>query len=350
MRNLLQIDRHNLPSFYLFLGALLGWVYCFFVLANPNQNLYLDTAALVSFAFELLAGMGTVLCIHNWIRAERVRTLLGGLSFLWAICFLLDAYLLGRTHCTTVGLAQITLLGGDLKGTLDEVNLPTQKVVLLLSSPFLVIGSGAAIYKGLSRWRLSGQWLRYGAWATAVFWIAFVGEQFYSRHSDLVGLRSQNLPFYLPTVNLGGPEYRLSLPGRSSLSNEKEVLGILQSKLSGKHPESKPKNVLFVLLESVRGDYVNVANSPALSSLREQSINFPNARPEAISTVLVWHTLFMSEPPFRLEHDIGEGGEVSRAAPMLELLKGAGYDLFVSVANNPSLRGNSDGLWEKTTT
>lgn len=145
---------------------------------------------------------------------------------------------------------------------------------------------------------------------------------------------------HVPKVHLD--RYQKTLPWKSTLLQHKAEYLPLKTRLHDLETEEelmckldsrvfslthKPDIYLFVV-ESLRDDYINAANTPVIHRFKEENISFDLALSNANATHLSWFSLFYSK--FPLYWGKVEPEEWKQGSFPLALLKKMGYKIYVS--------------------
>jgi membrane-anchored protein YejM (alkaline phosphatase superfamily) len=158
---------------------------------------------------------------------------------------------------------------------------------------------------------------------------AFVGEQMLARGSDAYLHREAMHLAYLHLFAGSPDSFTFAMPRPASESRLDQAV----ARVTGAH---NPKNVVFILLESVRYDAIDGEYAPNLTALAEDSLRFTNAYAESTYTARVWNVLLLNRPSYMVFRDAemlesGQAGPEPGAFPA-RVLHQAGYQIFVSMS------------------
>jgi glucan phosphoethanolaminetransferase (alkaline phosphatase superfamily) len=275
------------------------------------------------------------------IRLKKVvrltREAIAVMAFVGGVFAFVDAFCLRSMGQHVVELAQTTALGGDIRSTLREIEFTWGKVIFLTTGVLLLGGIAVLIYRVPRRRFISSGGFA-AMWSVVVLsGIAVLAEQSFSRKTFSYSTRSDRYPLYLTMV----PP---AVPGAHWVSIEfadgdPDVR--LHQVLEGVKPAGNPKNVIVLLLESVRTDAISDESvTPNLVHLSQGATWFRGARATAISTALVWNSFFMDRPPYTFDEDARYPERYQEGAPGLEILKKAGYQVYLSISTNTRMKNH----------
>jgi membrane-anchored protein YejM (alkaline phosphatase superfamily) len=96
-----------------------------------------------------------------------------------------------------------------------------------------------------------------------------------------------------------------------------------------------PKNVVLIVLESVRYDVLDPKLTPSLHAIEKEALFFTNAYAESTYTARVWNVLLLNRPAYMIFRDLEafeSGADSSRSGAFpARVLKQAGYQVMVSM-------------------
>jgi hypothetical protein len=188
---------------------------------------------------------------------------------------------------------------------------------------FAFVGGGL-LHRSLPRFALTAICTRRYRLILVSLLLGYLGEQLFARTSSAYGSRSSTMPLYVRLLPLSkGDAYTIRLrPPPSETERQRALENIA--------PLDDPPHVLFLLLESFRGDLVDPVTTPHLHELARESLTFPRGVTEAILTSLSWNVILMDRPGFLYHYDLRRAEFEDLAAWPLEIMHRAGYRIWIS--------------------
>jgi arylsulfatase A-like enzyme len=280
----------------------------------------------LSFALEMGIICILYVLLDRQIVRGTVRFALGGFVACGATVILVDGYLRSLTSISIVAGLQDALDAGNALKTLEEAGIGLRHLVLWIA----IIGGSFLLGGTLQRVETRKAWPpRY----LSALWVAlllglvvFTTEQLVSRHRILeYPYRQQVYPGYvnLFSFSVGFPVACEQSPPPDADTREKllEQVG----------PARNPRNVLFVLLESVKAGSMDARITPQLEELSRTGLDFQNAYAEGLYTRFSWNVLWLDRPAWSFSEDVKQAETDQIGSWPLAILHKAGYSIGLSM-------------------
>jgi glucan phosphoethanolaminetransferase (alkaline phosphatase superfamily) len=218
--------------------------------------------------------------------------------------------------------------GNDPAGVLEQAHVAPRDMLTLASLVAAEIALLAFAYRRLPRLVCSDVTLRAATPVPLALAAIFVGEQALARKSDEYLMRHSVLPGYYRIFGAGLGKYTFPMPLPSP---EARVDSVVEQVRGARNP----KNIIFIVLESVRYDVIDPQLTPNLWALAKDSLFFTNAYSEATYTARVWNVLLLNRPAYMFFRDLEafeSGADASRSGAFpARVLKQAGYQILISM-------------------
>jgi arylsulfatase A-like enzyme len=263
-----------------------------------------------------------------------VRFALGGFVACGVTLILADSYLRSLTSISIMVGLQEVLAAGDALKTLEDAGIGLRHVVLWIA----IIGGSFLLGGTLQRVEARKAWaVRYLAalWiALLLGLVAFTAEQLAARQRILeYPNRQRAYPGYV-TLFSSLAEWALTceqspLPDADTRAKMLEQIG----------PARNPRNVLFVLLESVKAGSIDARITPQLEELSRTGLDFQNAYSEGLFTRFSWNVLWLDRPAWSFSEDVKQAETDQIGSWPLAVLHQAGYSIRLSVGTRLRWKG-----------
>lgn len=285
----------------------------------------------LSFALEMGIICILYVLLDRQITRGAVRFTLGGFFACGAMLISADVYLRSLTSISIVAGLQDASDGGSVLKTLEEAGIGLRHLALwfaIIAGSFLLGGMGQH-FETRKAW--TARYLPV-LWVALLFGpVAFSAEQFVSQHrADEYPFRQQAYPGYVTLFSLPVIAFKDSLPpDADTRAKLLEQIG----------PARNPRNVLFVLLESVKAGSIDGHITPQLEELSRTGMNFQNAYAEGLYTRLSWNVLWVDRPPWTFREDVKRADTDQIGSWPLAVLHQAGYSIQMSVGTRLRWKG-----------
>ena len=320
------LERHALlPLRYAAVLWLLSMSWLFWHVPRTPQPLLAGASLAVQVSAIALS--------YAWIdslisRCRAMQFILAGLMALLAAGVVIDAVVIALTSASLRQSLSMMINTGDAWSALTESTLSRGQVALLSCIAVMVFLAGGIMHRLLPRRAILQPRQHRVAIAAAALLGLFVGEQLVSRGSSSYLLRSSVLPMYVRVSSTPpNSSYSVAIPPPPGVERRLAWLEQIE-------PHDEPLNVVYILLESVRGDVIDQTIAPNLHALRERSMHFVDAQANAILTLLSWNQIFFDRPPYTMPDDVRAARSDPLGAWPLEILHAAGYSVRVSIADD----------------
>jgi glucan phosphoethanolaminetransferase (alkaline phosphatase superfamily) len=287
----------------------------------------------------LLAGMSLALQIaaiallYAWVdgllsRRRVMSFVFAGLMAVLAAMVVADTVVIALTSATLRQSLSMMINTGDVWSALTESILSAGHLAIMGCIGVAVFVLGGTAHRLLARRAVRRPRHHLIGLAGAALLGAFVAEQFIASASSSYLLRSSVLPLYVRAFSTPPKSgYTVAIPAPPSVKQRLQWLEDIA-------PDDDPLNVVYILLESVRGDAIDETIAPNLATLRNQSMHFVDAQANAILTLLSWNQIFFDRPPYTMPDDVRATRSDPLGALPLEILHAAGYSVRLSIADD----------------
>lgn len=277
--------------------------------------------------------LSTFIVIEFVVPNKTLKFFTGSFFFIFCLYYLLDAFSLYRSSYHFLDILRIALLGGDIFTTLHEVGISPAVGLSLLTIPLLIWGCGWWLYKKTftKSLPLMGS-VKLSVQVLFVFLLGiFAGEQALNRNSNFYFLRSHRLPLYSQIFEGNWRKFSFS-----PSPTEKDISEILTAST----PVTNPKNILLIILEGVPARALTEETAPTVQAFTKKAQELPNAMTEAIATHLALNSLLFNRPGYSFENDIKAFSDIQSAALPFEIYKKNGYDIFMGISTDFSMKSD----------
>lgn len=299
------------------------WV--FFYDPHAPQQLLSTISLLLQNA--VLVGVYILVDVH--LRRPALRFILAGLLCVFAATTVADMLLLQLTSTPLAHVVPIIWSTGSPLVALHEwVDLTLAQAVSIAGALVLSFIGGGLAHRVMPRCAMTGAHRRRFHIILIALATAWLGEHAVARHTSAYVSRTATMPMYVRLFPAApGNAYTIRLAPPPTEAERRAALERIE-------PLDDPPHVLFVLLESFRGDLVDPEITPNLYRLAREGIDYPRAVTEAILTSLSWNVILMDRPSFLFHYDLRRAEHEDLAAWPLEVLHRAGYRVWISASTD----------------
>jgi len=304
-------------SYYalLFFISAFGWM----PLYSPR---FPEPGNYIAFIIQNVAFFSFFAAMDLKIKSGGVRYFLAIIGMWHAGRIIVDSILLSVLGISFIESARVLGYGCSFIGSLQDAGFPGWSIFFIPVAAIMLLLNACLFYRFLPVTEINNK--RVGMFfciIPVIFFGVFLAEQFYSRNSFSYHARRE-FPVYLQLFSTCENTLKIPLPKQPCKNKIDKFLAEIRA-------ADNSRNVVFIMLESMRQDAVDSIVSPNIYSLAEEGIRFKGVYGDAIYTSLSWNVILMDSPAYLLENDIRTFNRESGSSINFRILKKCGYQTGV---------------------